>query len=70
MASDGLTGMVDDPLLKRILEGGTPPGRMVDLLITEANRRGGQDNITAIVVQVVRVAAPTPSGESPALTYG
>ena len=70
VASDGLTGMVDDPLLQRILEGGTQPGRMVDLLITEANRRGGQDNITAIVVQVVRVSTPTPSWEYPALTYG
>ena len=43
---------------------------MVDLLITEATRRGGQDNITAIVVRVVRVSTPTPSGEYPALTYG
>jgi serine/threonine protein phosphatase PrpC len=38
--------------------------------MTEANRRGGQDNITAIVVQVVRVTSPSPGGEYPALTYG
>jgi PPM family protein phosphatase len=55
VASDGLTGMVEDPQLKKILETRQTPGRMVDAMITEANRRGGLDNITAIVVQVVKV---------------
>lgn len=55
VASDGLTGMVEDPQLKKILESNQTPGRMVDAMITEANRRGGLDNITAIVVQVVKV---------------
>lgn len=55
VASDGLTGMVEDPQLKKILEARQSPGRMVDAMITEANRRGGLDNITAIVVQVVKV---------------
>ncbi|MBL0939605.1 MAG: Stp1/IreP family PP2C-type Ser/Thr phosphatase [Gemmatimonadaceae bacterium] len=55
VASDGLTGMVEDPQLKKILETRQTPGRMVDAMITEANRRGGLDNITAIVVQVIKV---------------
>jgi len=55
LASDGLTGMVEDPQLKTILESKQTPGRMVDAMITEANRRGGLDNITAIVVQVLQV---------------
>lgn len=55
VASDGLTGMVEDPQLKKILESRQTPGRMVDAMITEANRRGGLDNITAIVVQVIKV---------------
>lgn len=55
VASDGLTGMVEDPQLRRILESKQTPGRMVDSMITEANRRGGLDNITAIVVQVINV---------------
>jgi protein phosphatase len=54
VASDGLTGMVEDPQLKKILETRTNPGQMVNAMITEANRRGGLDNITAIVVQVVQ----------------
>lgn len=72
LASDGLTGMVDDPLLKRILEGRLGPGRIVDALINEANRRGGVDNITAIVVQVTRVSAGLgrSTGEHPAVTHG
>lgn len=69
LCSDGLTGMVEDPQLKKILETRTTPARMVDAMITEANRRGGLDNITAIVVQVLSVhGMPTgTTGETPAV---
>ena len=53
VASDGLTGMVDDRRLQQILLARSGPGRIVDTLIAEANGRGGLDNITAIVVQIV-----------------
>ncbi|MDQ3697917.1 MAG: Stp1/IreP family PP2C-type Ser/Thr phosphatase [Gemmatimonadota bacterium] len=52
VASDGLTGMVDDRRLLRLLSARAAPSRLVDALIAEANGRGGLDNITAIVVQV------------------
>jgi PPM family protein phosphatase len=52
VASDGLTGMVDDRRIAALLMSRTPPERKVHLLISEANGRGGLDNITAIVVQV------------------
>jgi PPM family protein phosphatase len=55
VASDGLTGMVDDRRLQAMLLARSGPGRIVDALIAEANGRGGLDNITAIVVQVVAV---------------
>ena len=66
IASDGLTGMVDDRRMQQLLVARTVPSRMVDALIAEANGRGGLDNITAIVVQVVSLedaapgAPPTP----------
>ena len=69
VASDGLTGMVEDPQLKRILESKQTPGRMVDSMITEANRRGGLDNITAIVVQVINVLTGQ-TGEQAAVGRG
>ena len=56
VASDGLTGMVDDRRLQQLLLSKASAGRVVDALIAEANYRGGLDNITAIVVQVLRVA--------------
>jgi protein phosphatase len=52
VASDGLTGMVDDRRLQMLLMARTDPDRKVHLLISEANGRGGLDNITAIIVQV------------------
>jgi len=55
LASDGLTGMVDDRRLQAMLLARSGPGRIVDALIAEANGRGGLDNITAIVIQVVGV---------------
>jgi serine/threonine protein phosphatase PrpC len=58
VASDGLTGMVDDRRLQQLLLARSGPGRIVDALIAEANNRGGLDNITAIVVQVDALDAP------------
>ena len=52
LASDGLTGMVDDRRLLQLLQPRSGPGRIVDSRIAEANGRGGLDNITAIVIQV------------------
>lgn len=62
VASDGLTGMVDDRRLQQLLLARSGPGRIVDALIAEANGRGGLDNITAIVVQVTAVDAPPANG--------
>ena len=54
VASDGLTGMVDDRRLQMLLMSRAEPERKVHALISEANGRGGLDNITAIVVQVAQ----------------
>ena len=53
VASDGLTGMVDDRRLAQLLNSRAEPERKVQALISEANGRGGLDNITAIIVQVL-----------------
>ena len=72
VASDGLTGMVEDPQLKKIMETRGSPGRMVDAMINDANRRGGLDNITAIVVQVIKVTSGVSgtTGEYPVASRG
>jgi protein phosphatase len=57
VASDGLTGMVEDRRLAQLVASKASPGRVVDALIAEANGRGGLDNITAILVQVHGVDA-------------
>ena len=53
VASDGLTGMVDDRRLQQLLSAQRATAqRVVEALIAEANGRGGLDNITAIVIRV------------------
>ncbi len=63
LASDGLTGMLEDEQLTRILSSDGEPQHWVDRMITEANRRGGLDNITAIVVKIE--SAESNTGEQP-----
>ncbi len=53
LASDGLTGMVDDRRIQQLLLSKAKPERIVDALIQEANVNGGNDNITAVVVRVL-----------------
>jgi PPM family protein phosphatase len=63
LASDGLTGMLEDEQLTRILSSDGEPQHWVDRMIAEANRRGGLDNITAVVVRIDSVDSNT--GEHP-----
>lgn len=53
LASDGLTGMLEDHEMKEILQNGSDMDTALDELINTANGRGGLDNITAIILQVV-----------------
>ena len=62
LASDGLTGMLEDPQLAELLAGNRMPQEQVDDLITEANRHGGLDNITAIIIRIDSVDAPVSDG--------
>jgi len=52
LASDGLTGMLEDEHIHKILEAPGGPQEWVDAMINDANRRGGLDNITAIIVKI------------------
>src|SRR5690348_3738977 len=61
LASDGLTGMLEDPQLAELMAEDRMPQEQVDDLITEANRHGGLDNITAIMVRIDQVDA-SPGG--------
>jgi serine/threonine protein phosphatase PrpC len=64
LASDGLTGMLEDDQIATIMSAEENPESCVNKMIADANRRGGLDNITAIVV---RVDATEPhTGEMPA----
>jgi protein phosphatase len=55
LCSDGLTGMVPDPLLEKILANITPDtlAEVSDQLVETAKKRGGKDNISLILGYVV-----------------
>jgi serine/threonine protein phosphatase PrpC len=53
LCSDGLTGMVDEDDILRILGQHADPQGASDALVAAANQAGGQDNITAVVLDVL-----------------
>ena len=63
LASDGLTGMVDDRRLQQLLQSPATPERIVNAMIADANNNGGIDNITAIVVKVITADTQFLTGE-------
>ena len=54
---------LEDEQLARIMRAGGEPQSWVDRMVNEANRRGGLDNITAIVIRIDSVDSDT--GEHP-----
>jgi protein phosphatase len=53
ICSDGLTNMVSEDQIQAILEATPTPGETADRLIKAANRAGGIDNITVVVLHVL-----------------
>ena len=52
LCSDGLTGMVTEPQIQAILESTPDPQEAADRLVKAANRAGGIDNITVVILDI------------------
>ena len=52
LCSDGLSDMVPDSDMEKILASGIPLQEMTKQLVDTANANGGKDNITVILVKV------------------
>jgi protein phosphatase len=53
MCSDGLTDMVEDPAIARVLQSGATLHKLAEELVSLANENGGRDNITVLLTQVI-----------------
>jgi len=67
LCSDGLTTMLDDEHIARILSGASSIDAAVRALVDEANRAGGRDNITALAFRLEDAAATAPAPEGATL---
>jgi PPM family protein phosphatase len=57
LCTDGVNGMIDDTAIETILRETDDPRDAADKLVAAAVSAGGQDNATAVVVDVVGLAA-------------
>jgi serine/threonine protein phosphatase PrpC len=67
ICSDGLTTMLDDGHIERLLARATSMAAAVRALVDEANRAGGRDNISVIAFKVVDAAEPALDSEGATL---
>ena len=65
LCSDGLTGMVSDPEITRILRGGGSLEQLSQQLVTAANGAGGEDNVTAVLLRMGTRGAEDTEPERP-----
>ena len=61
LCSDGLTGMLTDDNINKILHTEAEPEEACRRLVTRANEAGGRDNITAVVADFCVAARPATS---------
>jgi protein phosphatase len=67
ICSDGLTTMLGEEQIAKLLTGASSMGAAVRALVDEANRAGGRDNITALAFRLEDAAAPQQSHEDATL---
>ena len=68
LCSDGLTGMVAEDQIQAILEAEPDPQRAADRMVKAANRAGGVDNITVLVLDAHAEQGDPPPGQLPKLS--
>ena len=51
LCTDGLTNMVDDSVIREIVTEDAPIEERVEKLVNAANRAGGKDNITVMIIE-------------------
>jgi serine/threonine protein phosphatase PrpC len=65
LCTDGLSSMLERDTIQEILQDEPDPQAACDRLVEEANRAGGDDNITVVLLDVVGdEEAPDPSGDT------
>ncbi len=52
LCSDGLSGMIDDPVLLELVQAETDLERAVERLVEAANGAGGNDNISVVLARI------------------
>ncbi|HUF01014.1 MAG TPA: Stp1/IreP family PP2C-type Ser/Thr phosphatase [Gaiellaceae bacterium] len=68
LCSDGLSSMVADETVASVIEGAElDPARAAEALVAAANARGGQDNITVVLFEIVE---GDPAEAAPEVTVG
>jgi PPM family protein phosphatase len=67
ICSDGLTTMLGEEQIAKLLGGATNMAAAVRALVDEANRAGGRDNITALAFRLEDAAAPQRRSEDATL---
>ncbi len=60
LCSDGLTSMISEEQIERVLSASAELNRAADELIDEANEAGGRDNITVVLFRLEEVGADVP----------
>ncbi len=65
LCSDGLTRMLDHAEITNLMTAGAMPQEICKRLVAAANAKGGDDNITAIVIHYGAVTPPAPTPVSP-----
>src|SRR5437667_703692 len=69
LCTDGLSGLVSDEEIRRIVDQAGPQ-ESVYHLVERANENGGPDNITAIVVSILEVGSEPPNVRHPVYVGG
>jgi serine/threonine protein phosphatase PrpC len=70
ICSDGLTTMLGEEQIAKLLHGASSLSAAVRALVDEANRAGGRDNITALAFRLEDAAAPQQQGHEDATLIG